>query len=209
MILQNNQVPLQLSGPFGIISKFEEFMNTKVEYPKFEYLKLDKRTRDLMCEEILRAKESDNIYFSTRFNEIGQKNWIRLLRTAAEQFDEHWLAFQLEMAGAMKHLKPQKKPWDYTLEYEPDSSIGILATGQFNRFYMIAICRRALEDNEQFVIVYRAKQRREPREESQILEGTSRDANDLLQELRNKELCLKCEISRINSGLSLDYESLS
>jgi hypothetical protein len=161
-----------------------------------------------MCEEITRAKESDNIYFSTRFNDIGRKNWIQLLSTAAEQFDEHWLAYQLEMSGSMTHLKPQKKPWGYTLEYIPDRRIEILATGQFNRFYMAAICRRALEDGEMSVIVYRAKQKRNPRDESKILEGTSRDVNSLLQELRDKDLCLKCEISKINSGLSIDYESL-
>jgi hypothetical protein len=178
-------------------------MNTKVEYPK-----LDERTRALMCEEIAHAEESDNIYWSKNFNEIGQKNWILLLRAAAEKYDEHWLAFQLEMAGAMKHLKPQKKPWNYTLEYVPGARVEMISVGQFNRFYMAAICRRALEDGETSVLVYRAKQRREPREESKLLEGTSRDANDLLQELRNKELCLKCEISKINSGLSIDYESL-
>lgn len=177
-------------------------MNTK-----FEYTKLDKRTRILMCEEITRAKESDNIYFSTRFNEIGRKHWIQLLKTAAEQFDEHWLAFQLEMSGSMTHLKPQKKPWNYILEYVPDGRVEMLATGQFNRFYMAAICCRAIEDDEISVIVYRAKQKRNPREESQILEGTFRDANDLLQELRDQGRSLQCEISKINSGLSIDYES--
>jgi hypothetical protein len=160
-----------------------------------------------MCEEITRAKESDNIYFSTRFNEIGRKIWIQLLRSAAENFDEHWLAFQLEMAGGMTHLKPQKKPWNYTIEYMPDTRVEMLATGQFNRFYMAAICDRALEDGEISVSIYRAKHKRNPREDSQILEGTFRDPNDLLQELRNKDLCLKCEISRINSGLSIDYEA--
>jgi len=112
------------------------------------------------------------------------------------------------MSGAMKHLKSHKKPWDYNLEYVPDARAEMLASGQFNRFYMAAICRRALADGEPSVIIYRAKQRRNPREESQLLEGTSRDANDLLNELRNNDLCLKCELSKINSGLSIDYEPL-
>lgn len=182
-------------------------MSPSVENSKLNFSKLDTRTRALMCEEIDLALESDNIYRSKNFNDIGQKNWILLLRESAEHYDEHWLGFQLEMSGAMKHLKPKKKPWHYTSEYVPDARVEILATGQFNRFYMAAICRRALDDGETSVTIYRAKHKREPREESHLLEGTSRDANVLLQELRNKDLCLKCEVSRINSGLSVDYES--
>ena len=173
---------------------------------KFKFTKLDARTRTLMLEEISRAQQSNELYYSTRFNEAGRRDWTNWLQTAATQHDEHWLAYQIEAAGAMKHLETRTKPkGGYTIAHVPDTAAETMAEGQFNRFYMAAICRRALEDNMRSVRVYRAKQRGEPRSESRALEGTLRTADSLLKELRNKELSLKCDLLKPNSGLSIDY----
>jgi hypothetical protein len=173
---------------------------------KFKYKKLDERTRVLMCEEINAAEESNNLYFSTRFNENGRLIWVDLLRKAAQEHDEHWLAYQLEILGAMKNLETKAIPkGGYTIAHVPNRAMETFADGQFNRFYMAAICRRALEDGMSSVVIYRAKQRIEPRSESQLLEGNSRVAEVLLQELRSKDLSLKCDLLKPNSGLSIDY----
>jgi len=173
---------------------------------KFKFNKLDTRTRGLMCEEITIAEKSNNIYESTRFNETGRRIWTELLRKAALEHDEHWLAYQLELVGAMKDLETKAKPkGGYTITHVPDIATEILADGQFNRFYMGAICRRALEDGKPNVLIYRAKQRVDPRPESITLEGKFREAKALLQELRIKELSLKCDLLKPNSGLSVDY----
>lgn len=173
---------------------------------KFTFTKLDGRTRVLMCEEITTAEKTNNIYESTRFNVTGQKIWVELLQKAAQEYDEHWLAYQLELVGAMKHLEMKAKPnGGYTIAHVPDIATEILADGQFNRFYMAAICRRALEDGKSNVMIYRAKKRKEPRPESRILEGKFMDAKALLQELKIKELSLKCDLLKPNSGLSIDY----
>jgi isocitrate dehydrogenase kinase/phosphatase len=173
---------------------------------KFKFNKLDKQTRLLMCEEITIAEKSKNVYESTRFNDTGRKIWVTLLQNAAQEYDEHWLAYQLEIAGAMKDLETKAKPkGGYTIAHVPDKATETLADGQFNRFYMAAICRRALNNGKLNVIIYRAKERIEPRPGSQLLEGTSRDANTLLQELRIRDLSLKCNLLKPNSGLSIDY----
>ena len=173
---------------------------------KFTFNKLDRRTRVLMCEEIATAEQSNNIYESTRFNETGRKIWVELIQKAAQEHDEHWLAYQLELVGAMKDLETKAKPkGGYTIAHVPDIATETLADGQFNRFYMAAICRRALEDGKSNVSIYRAKQRIDPRPESRILEGKFREAKALLQELRIKELSLRCDLLKPNSGLSIDY----
>ena len=106
----------------------------------------------------------------------------------------------------MKHLETKAKPkGGYTVAHVPDTAAETMAEGQFNRFYMAAICQRAVEEGKASVRVYRAKHRAQPRPESKALEGTSRDAKALLQELRNKDLSLKCDLLRPNSGLSIDY----
>ena len=160
----------------------------------------------LMVEEIALAQRSGNIYSSTRFNDIGSRGWVQWLTTAAQHHDEHWLAYQLEAAGAMKHLETKRARLTagYTVAHVPDTAAETMAEGQFNRFYMAALCRRAIADGKPSVRVYRAKQRGEPRPESRALEGTSRDANTLLEELRSRELSLKCDLLKPNSGLSID-----
>jgi hypothetical protein len=173
---------------------------------KFNFTKLDARTRALMVEEIDKATQSNEHYYSTRFNDIGRLGWVNWLRNAAIEFDEHWLAYQLEAAIAMKHLEMRAKPkGGYTVAHVPDTAAETMAEGQFNRFYMAAICCRAIEDAKSNVTVYRARQPNEPRPESRALEGSERDAASLLKELKSKEHSLKCDLLKPNSGLSIDY----
>jgi len=173
---------------------------------KFSFTKLDPRTRALMVEEISAAQESGQLYFSTRFTASGQQAWPTWLLTAATEHDEHWLEYQIEAAGGMKHLETRAKPkGGYTVAHVPDTAAETLADGQFNRFYIAAVCRRAIEDGKTSVRVYRAKQRGEPRPESVALEGSIRDAAALLREVRDKGLSLQCDLLRPNSGLSVDY----
>lgn len=172
---------------------------------KFNFTKLDTRTRGLMVEEITSASQSE-LYLSARFNQTGIDSWLTWLLTAAKTYDEHWLAYQIELAGAMKHLETRAKPkGGYTNAHVPDNAAEIAADGQFNRFYIAAICRRAQEDGIVSVRVYRAKQRGEPRPESRALEGTTRDPTTLLKEVRSRDLSLKCDLLKPSSGLSVDY----
>jgi hypothetical protein len=173
---------------------------------KFSFLKLDGETRGLMMKEITAALQAGELYFSARFNETGLTQWPDWLLTAAELHDEHWLAFQIESNSAMKHLETRAKPsGGYTTAHVPDTAAETMAEGQFNRFYLAAICLRAIEDGQGNVRIYRARHRANPRPESHALEGTETDANMLLAEVRNKSQSLKCELLKPNSGLSIDY----
>jgi hypothetical protein len=172
----------------------------------FQFNKLDERTRKLMAEEIQLATGNAQLYFSARFTDAGTANWPPLLLDAAQSHDEHWLAFQLEDTGAMKQVEARAKPkGGYTTAHVPDTAAETLADGQFNRFYIAAICRRAIEDGQSNVKIYRAKRRDDPRSESRALEGTSQEAQELLNQVRSKDGSLKCSLLRPNSGLSVDY----
>lgn len=173
---------------------------------RFEFIKLDTRTRSLMAEEITLARNSGELYYSARFTDAGKRNWPDWLLLGAKEHDEHWLEFQLEAGSAMKQFETRAKPkGGYTQAHVPETAAETFTDGQFNRFYIAAICRRALEDGKSSVRVYRAKQRGEPRPESRALEGTSRDATDLSHQVRSKERSLDCDLLRPNSGLSVDY----
>jgi hypothetical protein len=172
---------------------------------KFFFKKLDARTRSLMAEEISSAQKSGQLYYSKRFTQVGTDAWPTWLLGAAKGFDEHWLAVQIEAANAMDRLETRSKPkGGYTVAHVPDTAAKTLAENQFNRFYIAAICRRAIEDGHPFVHVYRAKQSDSSRPESVALEGTARDAASLLADVRSKDLTLKCDLLKPNSGLSVD-----
>jgi hypothetical protein len=158
-----------------------------------------------MVEEILLAQKSGELYESTRLTPAGLVAWPTWLLDAAKEHDEHWLAYQIEMAGAMKHLEARAKPkGGYTLAHVPDTAAETLSEGQFNRFYIAAICRLAIEIGKPSIRIYRAKRRGEPRPESIALEGTTRNAESLLQQVRGKESSLKCDLLKPNSGLSTE-----
>jgi hypothetical protein len=173
---------------------------------KFFFKRLDTRTRTLMTEEILSAQKSGALYYSKRFTQTGTDLWPTWLLNAAREFDEHWLAFQIDAANAMNHLEVRTKPkGGYTIAHVPHTASETFADGQFNRFYIAAICRRAIEDGQASVYIYRAKNRDTPRSDSLAIEGTTRNVITLLGDVRNKELSLKCDILRPNSGISVDY----
>lgn len=173
---------------------------------QFEFTKLDVRTRNLMVEEILLAKDSDNLYYSARFNDHGNENWPDWLLSAAKGHDEQWLEHQLEAESSMKQFETKaKRKGGYTQAHVPETAAETFADVQFNRFYIAAICRRAMEDGKSAVRIYRARQRGKPRLESRALEGTLRDATSLLRQVRSRQGSLDCDLLKPNSGLSAGY----
>jgi hypothetical protein len=59
-----------------------------------------------------------------------------------------------------------------------------LAESEFNRYYIRALARRAIEDGIQELVVYRAKPVQNPRPESEARVETAIPPQDLLDDLR-------------------------
>ncbi len=59
-----------------------------------------------------------------------------------------------------------------------------MAEGEFNRFYARGLCRRAIAEGIEALVVYRAKEVVNPRAESVALIGKSLPAKQLLEDLR-------------------------
>ncbi|HWN68034.1 MAG TPA: hypothetical protein VNM90_10380 [Haliangium sp.] len=170
----------------------------------FEFRHLDDVTRGYMLEEIQAAQQEKNLYYSRRFNDHGLVRWPRLLQEAARRHDDHWLAYQLEAEGLMKGLEGARTPsGGYTIRHVPHTAAETMAEGQFNRYYILGVCRRALAEGKSSVIVYRAKQRAEPSPEPDELIGASLDAQALHAELRRHQTSLEHELLQPNSTLSV------
>ena len=170
----------------------------------FTWRDLDQKSRDLIIEEIDSATRDGNLYFSKRFTPAGTSAWPALLREAAASHDEHWLAYQLEARGLMSGLEGSRTPsGGYTIKHVPHTAAETLAEGQFNRYYILGIGRRAVAEKRTDLTVYRAKPVKEPRPESEALVGKRYRAVDLIEQLRPVQSSLKHELLKPNSGLSV------
>lgn len=170
----------------------------------FTFRGLDGELRDLMVAEIQAAAAEGTLYSSKRFTDAGRARWSELLVEAARGHDEHWLAYQLELIGAMKGSETGAKPsGGYTIAHVPNTAEETLADGEFNRYYMCAVCRRAITVGVQ-VTVYRAKRGGTTRPESEALIGSTYDPSALVQELRTTP---GHELTKPNSGLSIHLAS--
>lgn len=170
----------------------------------FTFRELDGAVRELMVAEVQGAINSGTLYYSKRFNETGTEAWPGLLLQAAQNHDEHWLAWSLESMVAIKGFETKAKPkGGYTTAHVPDTAAETLADAEFNRYYMCAVCRKAIAEGRAVVTAYRAKVRGEPRAESQALIGSTFNPEELVGALRQKPSGEPHPLLQPNSGLSI------
>lgn len=83
-----------------------------------------------------------------------------------------------------RHEQRRKPKGGYTLALVPRTAAQIIAEGELNRFYIRGVCRAAIDDGSEEVVVYRAKWVENPRHESLALIGKRVSAGALLDDLR-------------------------
>jgi hypothetical protein len=168
----------------------------------FKFENLDDATRFSMLKAIEAAESTGNIYYSTRFNQSGKSEWLSLLKQAAQEFNEHWLAYQLEAKKLMKDFEGARTPSDvYTIKHVPYTAAETMAEGQFNRFYILGLCKRARVEGITHLEIYRAKERSKPRPESQDLIGNHLSINEIEIQLKEIKPSFDSSLIKPNSGL--------
>jgi hypothetical protein len=95
------------------------------------------------------------------------------------------LTQQLRLNGRIKLTEERKKPkGGYTSVSVPITTAETLAEGEFNRFYIRALCSQIIENKTGQLEVCRAKAVMNPRLESQAKIGAIVNAEALLLDLR-------------------------
>ena len=146
---------------------------------------LDEQTRNLMLEEIDLDISQNKLYESPRLSNTGRNDYVALLKEAVSQNDDRWLAGQLRSGGRLNQTETRRTPKGGTTTAQvPVTAADTLAEGEFNRFYIRALCRRAIDSGSGSVTVYRAKQVERARSESERKIGMQVDAQQLLNDLR-------------------------
>lgn len=170
----------------------------------FKFKNLDPKTRSCMLQAIDEAEQSDNIYYSERFNDAGKKQWVSLLKEAVSAHNEHWLASQLEAKQLMTAQESARKSsGGYSIRNVPYTAAETMAEGQFNRFYILGLCKRAREEGISDLAVYRAQDRRQPRAESEDLIDTEIPIDEVEAQLKERTASLKSPLIQPNSGISM------
>lgn len=170
----------------------------------FNFENLDDKTRGYMLEAISEAEATGNIYLSARFNDAGRKHWLPLLKEAAKEHDEHWLPYQLEAKRLMKDFEgAMTLSGGYTIKHTPHTAAETMAEGQFNRFYLLGLCKHARAEGVSSLEIYRAKKSNVPRSSSESLIGTKISIDDVEAQLLKTSDSFKSSLVKPNSGISV------
>ncbi len=145
---------------------------------------LDSRIRQLMLDAIAHDEEKRALYMSPRLNAAGQQQYAALLKETAAGGDAPALAQQLRVRGCIAESETRNlKGGRISIAKIPVTAADTLAEGEFNRFYLRALCLAAIEDGTE-VEAYRARHSDNPRLESQAVIGKAFDPTTLLADLR-------------------------
>lgn len=143
-----------------------------------------------MIEEVDRTSERDHPKPRT-LTPLGEKRWPKawpaFLKTAIQSHDEKWLAETLLAEGLFTTLTDAER----------------VADQHYKRFYIAAICRKAIDAGRSEVWAYRARESDKPRLNSEQLLGTSCDPQTLLEDMRSIDRFHKTAFGAFGSGLAV------
>lgn len=171
----------------------------------FHFMNLDAKVRQRMLDEVS-LDESNGALFRGKFtNAAGKAAFPNLLKQAIGSGNEVTLAQSLHSGLFLESYEKRTPSGKTTMAKVPYNANEMLAEGEFNRFYIRAVCRVAIEQDIAHVTIYRAKHVENPRSESLQRIGQSVVAQKLLNDLRANQgvdTALGCP-SGPNSGLSI------
>lgn len=148
----------------------------------FHFENLDSLTRQFMKQEFAYDQKNNKLYMSSRLNDSGVQLYPELLQKAIDEGDAATFGLELRFQNCFKTHELKKGK----LTKVPINAHETLSEGEFNRYYIRALCQRAINERRELE-VYRAKQVSNPRPDSQMMIGRIVDAissESLLNDLR-------------------------
>jgi hypothetical protein len=170
----------------------------------FNFVDLNEETRPFILDAIDQAEKTGNIYYSSRFTDKGREEWLPLLKEAASKHNEHWLAYKLEENQLMKGFENAIRPsGGYSIKHVPLTASETFAEGQFNRFYILGLCKYAKHKGIANLLVYRAKESKVERLESNLLLNKQIPIDEIENQLLDIQSSFKSKLVQPNSGISV------
>lgn len=148
-------------------------------------LNLDGDTRQRMVTEIDKDISAGVLYMGRYLSTRGQQDWPELLKNAVQGHDDPWLADELRQFNRLNlTAERHNRSGGVSTVRVPVTAAEMLAEGEFNRFYLRALCLKAIAQGIPHLVIYRAKAVVSPRPESEAKIGSTVDAAALLADLR-------------------------
>ena len=151
---------------------------------EFSFENLNQQTRSAMIVEVKTDIDRKAIYYSKRFTKYGRIKYLALLLDAVKSGNEHTLAKSIKFSYCFVETEKREGKKGVIQANIPKNANQVFAESEFNRFYIRALAKIAISTNQSLTI-YRAKQSKTPRPESEKLIGKSVDPVNLLYDLRN------------------------
>ena len=146
---------------------------------------LDDRTRQLMLEEMDYDIANHQLHISPFLSGQGQRDYENILREALQSGNDETLAESLREHRRILRTLPRRNPnGGYSIAATAENAAQVLAESEFNRYYIRALARRAIEEGIPELVVYRAKPVTTPRPESEARIETGLPPQELLDDLR-------------------------
>lgn len=166
---------------------------------KFNFLNLNDEIRSLMRSEIERDLKGEILYLSNRLNDKGNEVYCSLLLAAVEKGDEESFEISLDQSTYFNPMylrqgKPVKMP---------TNACALLCQSEFNRYYIRAVCLKAIASGVEEVEIYRGRESSWTRVESEAKIGSKLSAKELLEDLRSSIGVEPKILPEVNSGLSV------
>lgn len=167
--------------------------------PTFNFIDLSRETRDLMLSEVLDDIAGDRLYISDRLNDAGKEKYAIFLINAITRGDDETFKSYLD---AGDHFAPTYIRQGSEVAM-PSNAAQLLSQGEFNRYYIRAICLKALHQNMDMVEIYRGRESSAARSGSEARIGQQLPAKDLLDDLRSAIGTAPQYLPEVNSGLCI------
>ncbi len=160
---------------------------------------LDAQTRRLMLAELDDDLAAGRAYLDPRLVDGAAAGYLGLLRAALGAGTPESFSEALAGRGFLRSQEERKLASGEVIRARvPYSAAQTIAEGEFNRYYMRAVCLLALQGGGT-VEVYRAKAVKNPRPQ----EDTLHSATEMLEHLRTSNISIAGSFPGPNSGRSL------
>jgi hypothetical protein len=157
---------------------------TREAHVALELTHLDPSTRQCMVAEFEADLAAGTLYRSPQLTEEGLRLYHHLLRSALVKGTDDSFAKALSSHEAIKPLGR----WQHSKEVGAGDALAaataILAEREFHRFYIRGLCRRAIAQGVDSLVIYRARPTDLGRKASDAMVGVRIVATSLLEDLR-------------------------
>lgn len=138
--------------------------------------------RSNMENEVNYDVEQDKLYISPRLKDNYDDIYLKMLFDAIREGNVESFAYAIEDNDCLNELEPSSRT-KTGFKKVPYNAHEVLAEGEFNRFYIRGLCKKAIAE-ELVLEIYRAKEVKNPRSDSEDLIDNEIDPTDLLNDLR-------------------------